>query len=289
MFDLTNATNAKFDFKSLYEIEAEYDFLEVHAVTEDGQQTLLERLGEKANSGNADSTNGKWIDKSYDLSQFKGKKVKLTFDYITDGGLALNGFLLDNASLTVDGKVVFSDDAEGTPQFKLDGFAVSNGTEKKNHNYYVEWRNYAGSDNALKFARGPEYNTGMVVWYADSAYTDNWVGVHPGHGFLGVVDSHPEAIVGTLNGKPTVESSTRFQIADAAFSFDKTPAWQVVSPTRGTYTYNGLAGVPKFDDSKTYINQQIPDAGRILPKLGLKFEVVGQADDNSAGAVRLYR
>ena len=41
----------------------------------------------------------------------------------------------------------------------------------------------------------------MVVWYADSAYTDNWVGVHPGHGFLGVVDSHPEAIVGTLNGK----------------------------------------------------------------------------------------
>ena len=132
LFDLTNATTAKFDFKSLYEIEAEYDFLEVHAVTEDGKQTLIERLGEKANSGNADSTNGKWIDKSYDLSQFKGKKVKLTFDYITDGGLALNGFALDNASLTVDGKVVFSDDAEGTPQFKLDGFVVSNGTEKKN-------------------------------------------------------------------------------------------------------------------------------------------------------------
>ncbi|MCA1001031.1 immune inhibitor A [Bacillus thuringiensis] len=289
LFDLTNATNAKFDFKSLYEIEAGYDFLEVHAVTEDGKQTLIERLGEKATSGNADSTNGKWIDKSYDLSQFKGKKVKLTFDYITDGGLALNGFALDNASLTVDGKVVFSDDAEGTPQLKLDGFAVSNGTEKKKHNYYVEWRNYAGADNALKFARGPVFNTGMVVWYADSAYTDNWVGVHPGHGFLGVVDSHPEAIVGTLNGKPTVKSSTRFQIADAAFSFDKTPAWKVVSPTRGTFTYDGLAGVAKFDDSKTYINQQIPDAGRILPKLGLKFEVVGQADDNSAGAVRLYR
>ncbi|MGX5438393.1 M6 family metalloprotease immune inhibitor InhA1 [Bacillus thuringiensis] len=289
LFDLTNATNAKFDFKSLYEIEAGYDFLEVHAVTEDGKQTLIERLGEKATSGNADSTNGKWIDKSYDLSQFKGKKVKLTFDYITDGGLALNGFALDNASLTVDGKVVFSDDAEGTPQLKLDGFVVSNGTEKKKHNYYVEWRNYAGADNALKFARGPVFNTGMVVWYADSAYTDNWVGVHPGHGFLGVVDSHPEAIVGTLNGKPTVKSSTRFQIADAAFSFDKTPAWKVVSPTRGTFTYDGLAGVAKFDDSKTYINQQIPDAGRILPKLGLKFEVVGQADDNSAGAVRLYR
>ncbi|KFN04151.1 M6 family metalloprotease domain-containing protein [Bacillus clarus] len=289
VFDLTNATTAKFDYKSLYEIEAGYDFLEVHAVTEDGQKTLIERLGEKANNKNADTTNGKWIDKSYDLSQFKGKKVKLTFEYITDGGLALNGFTLDNASLTVDGNVVFSDDAEGAPQFKLNGFAVSNGTETKKHNYYVEWRNYAGSDNALKFARGPVYNTGMVVWYADSSYTDNWVGVHPGYGFLGVVDSHPEAIAGTLNGKPTFKNSTRFQIADAAFSFDKTPAWKVVSPTRGTFVYDGLPGVPKFDDSKTYMNQQIPDAGRILPKLGLKFEVVGQADDNSAGAVRLYR
>ena len=45
----------------------------------------------------------------------------------------------------------------------------------------------------------------MVVWYADQSFTDNWVGVHPGEGFLGVVDSHPEAIVGTLNGQPTVE------------------------------------------------------------------------------------
>lgn len=55
----------------------------------------------------------------------------------------------------------------------------------------------------------------------DQSFTDNWVGVHPGEGFLGVVDSHPEAIVGTLNGQPTVKSSTRYQIADAAFSFDR--------------------------------------------------------------------
>ena len=40
VFDLTNATNAKFDYKSLYEIEAEYDFLEVHAVTEDGTKNV---------------------------------------------------------------------------------------------------------------------------------------------------------------------------------------------------------------------------------------------------------
>ena len=55
------------------------------------------------------------------------------------------------------------------PQLKLNGFVASNGLEKKKHNYYVEWRNYAGSDQALKYARGPVYNTGMVVWYADQA------------------------------------------------------------------------------------------------------------------------
>lgn len=289
VFDLTNATNARFDYKSMYEIETDYDFLEVHAVKEDGTKTLVDRIGEKNVKNGLDTTDGKWVDKSYDLSKFKGQKVKLVFEYITDGGLAPTGFTFDNATLTVDGNVVFSDDAEGETKFKLNGFVVADGFDKKKHNYYLEWRNYAGADQALKYSSGVPYNTGLLVWYADSSFTDNWVGLHPGEGFLGVVDSHPEAIVGTLNGKPTVKNSTRFQIADAAFSLNQTPAWKVVSPTRGTYDYKGLPGVTKFDDSKLYINDLIPDAGRKLPKFGLKFEVVGQADDNSAGAVRLYR
>lgn len=119
---------------------------------------------------------------------------------------------------------MFSDDAEGETKLKLNGFVVADGFDKKKHNYYLEWRNYAGADQALKYSSGVPYNTGLLVWYADSSFTDNWVGMHPGEGFLGVVDSHPEAIVGTLNGKPTVKNSTRFQIADAAFSFNQAPA-----------------------------------------------------------------
>lgn len=289
MFDLTKSKIVNFDFKTLYEIEMGHDLLEVHAVTEDGTNILIDTIGKNNVTNGVDTTLGKWVDKSYDLSQFTGKKVKLVFEYMTDDSLALNGFALDNATLTVDGQPIFSDNAEGKPKLKLDGFTISNGIEKKKHNYYLEWRNYAGSDEALKFSQGPAYNTGMVVWYADSSYTDNWVGVHPGHGFLGVVDSHPKAIVGTLNGQPTFRNSTRFQIADAAFSFNQTPSWKVVSSKSGTFIYDGLPGVSKFDDSNTYINEQISDAGRILPKLGLKFEVVGQADDNTAGAIRLYR
>lgn len=79
-----------------------------------------------------------------------------------------------------------------------------------------------------------------------------------------MVDSHPEAITGLLDGKETVSQSTRYQIADAAFSLDKAPAWEVSSPTRGDYNYPGLKGISVFDDSKTYINNLIPDAGRIV-------------------------
>ncbi|EOA3904988.1 immune inhibitor A domain-containing protein [Bacillus cytotoxicus] len=288
-FDLTKVENVTFTYKAFYEIEANYDFLEVNVVTEDGAKTRIDRIGEKEVQKGVDTTEGNWIDKSYDLSQFKGQKVKLQFEYITDPATSYKGFALDNATLTVDGKVVFTDDAEGEPLMTLNGFTVSDGLEYKKHHYYLEWRNYAGSDKALKHINGPVFHTGMLVWYADQSFTDNWVGIHPGEGFLGVVDSHPEAVVGMLEGQPTVKKSTPYQIADAAFSFDQTPAWKVNSLKNGTFDYKGLRGVPTFDDSKRYINDIIPDAGRKLPKLGLKFEVVGQATDNSAGAVWIHR
>ncbi|MBS7681814.1 immune inhibitor A, partial [Vibrio cholerae] len=55
------------------------------------------------------------------------------------------------------------------------------------------------------------------------------------------------------------------------------------------FKYSGLQGVTTFDDSKVYSNNQIADAGRKVPNLGLKFQVVGQADDKSAGAVWIKR
>ncbi|MFC7373587.1 immune inhibitor A domain-containing protein [Fictibacillus iocasae] len=300
-FDLTNAKSASFDFKTLYDIEFDYDYLYVNAVTSDGQEVELDVIGDDDTDGDAraESTKGQWVDKSYDLSQFAGKKVKLVFDYVTDGGLALDGFAMDNLSLTVDGQKVFSDDAEGTPSVTLEGFEQSNGFSYKNHHYYLEWRNYSGSDKALLQARGVKYNTGMVVWYADESYLDNWVGVHPGEGFLGVVDSHPNAIVGTKDGAPTVAQSTRYQVADAAFSFDKTTPFYIDSPSRGIFDYKGEKGVTTFDDSKSYIDTKdyngalsggvIDDAGRLVPNHGLNIQVIGEAKDNSAGAVWIYK
>ncbi|MDF2038163.1 immune inhibitor A [Cytobacillus oceanisediminis] len=289
--DLTNAETAAFNAKVYYDIEFDYDYLTVTAKAADGTEAELDVIGDDDTDGDAraESSKGQWVDKTYDLSEFAGKKVSLTFEYVTDGGLALDGFAIDNISVTADGNVIFADDAEGGSQMALDGFIVSNGISYAKNHYYLEWRNYAGSDTALAHSRGVKYNTGLLVWYADDSHTDNWVGVHPGEGFLGVVDSHPEAIIGLKDGIETVSQSTRYQIADAAFSLDKTPAWEVSSPTRGDYDYPGLKGISVFDDSKTYINSLIPDAGRIVPEHGLKFQVVGEAKDNSAGAVWIHK
>ncbi|WNR47057.1 immune inhibitor A domain-containing protein [Paenibacillus roseipurpureus] len=289
-FDLTQAQTASFDFKTLYDIEFEYDYLTVTATTSN-ETVTLDIIGDDDTNGDAraESTNGAWVDKSYDLSQFAGKKVTLHFDYVTDGGLALNGFAMDNAKLTVNGQVVLSDDAESTPSFNLDGFVVSNGIEYKKHYYYLEWRNYAGSDKALAFSRGVKYNTGLLVWYADDSYLDNWTGIHPGQGFLGVIDSHSDALVFKKDGQDSVAQTTRYQVADAAFSLDNTPAWYINNPTRGEYNYTSLQGVAEFSDATVYMNSLIPDAGRLVPTFGLKFKVLGEAKDNSAGLIWIHK
>ncbi|WP_174567289.1 immune inhibitor A domain-containing protein [Gottfriedia solisilvae] len=290
VFNLTGATSANFSLKANYQVEFDFDYLYVNVLDENGNKlATIDTIGDENTAGGYETSNGLWVDKSYDLSAFKGKNVKVQFEYVTDGGLAPNGFAFDEAKLTVNDQVVFTDGAEGTPAFTLDGASVSNGTDFKKHYYYLEWRNYAGSDKALEFARGVKYNTGLVVWYGDDSYTDNWVGVHPGEGFLGVVDAHPSAIVGNLNGQQSVEQSTRYQVSDAAFSYDKSPEWYINSPSRGIFDYDGLTGVTKFDDSNEYMNELIPDAGRNLPNFGLKFQVIGEAKDNSAGAVWIHK
>ncbi|MDR7073341.1 immune inhibitor A domain-containing protein [Fictibacillus barbaricus] len=301
VFDLTNATTASFDYKALYDVEYNYDYMYIRAVKADGTKVLLDTIGndDTDHNGRAESSKGQWVDRSHDLSQFAGQKISLEFEYVTDGGLALDGFAMDNLSLKVNGQEVYYDDAEGTPTLTLNGAIVSNGISLVDHYYYLEWRNTQGSDKALQTSRGVKYGTGMLVWYGDDSFMDNWVGVHPGEGFLGVVDSHPKAIVGTLKGMPSVEDSTRYQIADAPFSLDKTTSWYVDSPSRGIFDYQSQNGVRVFSDSLSYIDNTdyngaatdgvINDAGRKLPKYGLKFTLMGEAKDNSAGVVMISK
>ncbi|MGG3914930.1 immune inhibitor A domain-containing protein [Rossellomorea vietnamensis] len=292
-FDLTNATNATFSFKTLYDVEYDYDFLHVTVKTDSGEEVELDVIGDEDTNGDAtaETTNGEWVDKSYDLSQFAGDKVTLEFNYVTDGGLALDGFAMDNATLTVDGNVVFEDGAEGEPQFEMDGFVASNGIDYKDHYYLLEWRSHNGVDEGLaNIRRGAslmEYNEGLVVWYVDNSFSDNWTGKHPGDGYLGVVDADQKANYWSDGSV----GSTRYQIHDAAFSLNKSEKMLLdYTDLLGlTMKDNHTARNPLFDDSKDYSNKALVDAGRNVPNYGLNFRVTGESADGTVGKVLLYK
>lgn len=88
----------------------------------------------------------------------------------------------------------------------MDGWALSQGFEYKNHYYLLEWRNCNNTDASMQYCYNYtnvdlgvveyfRYEPGMLLWYRDTGYTDNWVGVHPGHGVLSVVDFHAEPVI----------------------------------------------------------------------------------------------
>jgi immune inhibitor A len=128
----------------------------------------------------------------------------------------------------------------------------------------------------------------------DDSYTDNWTGPvlaggHPGDGFLGDVDAHlGQDLQFLLSDGKTAEASTRFHIADAAFGLDLTSGLNV------DYGYQSLVApsqdaVSLFNDSNSFLNTFLPDAGRNIANFGLKVRVNGQSTDKSVGSVVIYK
>jgi immune inhibitor A len=129
------------------------------------------------------------------------------------------------------------------------------------------------------------YNSGLVVWYVDETYGENWTGMHPGDGFLGVVDADQH----TLTWSDKALASTRYQVHDAAFSLTKADNMFINYPGQFTMTDNYTQLTPLFDDSADYSNPGLVDAGRNVPKYGLKFRVVGESSNGTVGKVLIYK
>ncbi len=72
----------------------------------------------QAISGQSDG----WVDAQFDLCAWAGPTVELAFDYLTDGGLAMEGLYVDDLRLEVDGYQTLIDNAEGTSSFAFQGF-----------------------------------------------------------------------------------------------------------------------------------------------------------------------
>ncbi|WP_144551892.1 immune inhibitor A domain-containing protein [Bacillus sp. X1(2014)] len=303
--DLTGKTTAQLTFKTWYKIEDGYDYAYVE-VKEDGATSYVPIPGNittttnpyEANLGNGITGDSKdWVDATFDLSAFAGKKVSLRFHYVTDAGVSLPGFFVDDVKVTADGADVLTDDAEGaTSPFTLTGFEKNNGIKLSTQYYLAEWRSHAGTDSGLAATtRGKSvltHDPGLVLWYVDNKYTDNWVGDHPGEGFLGVVDAHQETAIWkdsniSDNTNYYGPANTRYQIKDAAFSLNKTGKL-FLDYGLGYMTLGAQPAVTAFDDSRDYTNAGLIYSGRNVPKYGLKIHVTGQADDMSVGAIELH-
>ncbi|WP_442596430.1 immune inhibitor A domain-containing protein [Neobacillus sp. D3-1R] len=300
--DLTTAATATLDFDAWYDIEEEWDYAMVQVSTDNGATwtslssnrttSKLDPNGYPAIAANlpgyTGSSNG-WVHESIDLSAYAGQQIQLQFRYMTDWGTNLNGFFVDNVKVTAGSNEVLFDGAEGTAKFTLNGFEKHEGKYTTPHYYLLEWRSHNGVDAGLAHLRRGaslmSYDSGLLVWYVDESYDDNWTGVHPGDGFLGVVDADQH----TLSWSDQTVASTRYQVHDATFGLDKTDSMYLNYPGLFTLTDNFTQRNPLFDDSASFTNSGMADAGRNLTTYGLKFRVVGQSADGTVGKVLIFK
>jgi immune inhibitor A len=273
VIDLTGKSSASMSFDSWRRIETGYDYLYVNVIDADS--------GEKEEVKVWDDETDGWEKEKISLDEFVGKKIQVEFNYVTDGGLALPGFYLDNFEVVADGETVFSDDAEGDPKFELDGFIHFDGEGKMYDAYYlVELRSHQGVDEGLKYYRRNDsfftYDPGMVIWYYDGRYgktADNHTGEHPGYGMLGVVDAHQRVHYWDNDeGNEDKIANDRYQVNDAAFSFEETSGIQL-DYIYGTMDYPPLPGIPVFFDGNDYSMPEVPEIGKILPQIGLQIKL----------------
>lgn len=271
--DLTGASSASMHFDSWRAIEAGYDYLYVNVIdAESGDSKEVKAYD--------DETDG-WEKETISLNEFVGKKIKVEFNYVTDGGLAMAGFYMDNFEIEANGNVIFSDDAEDEPKFDLDGFIRFDGEGKLYDAYYlVELRSWQGVDQGLQYFRRNDtffsYDPGLVIWYYDGRYgktEDNNTSQHPGYGMLGVVDAHQQVHYWNNDeGNPKAIADARYQVNDAAFSPEKTSGMDL-DYIFGTMNYRPLKGVTVFYDKNDYTMKEVPEVGKILPKIGLQIKL----------------
>lgn len=279
-----------FSFDLVYDIEEEWDFMWVQASTDGG--TTWDTL-ENANTncvhvpdwigglyGFTDECgfsgwNANWPDpevEDFDLTSYAGQNVVLRLWYMTDWGTTYSGPFVDNVSVVNSTSgTLFSDGAEtgGTAWTYEPKWVLSNGNMTFAQSFYLQWRNIGengGYDSALgdpRFRYGPT-NTGLLVWYNNTMYTDNEIENYltdfPSFGPKGamlVVDSHADPIryPSIVADYPNEGSNLvdRSLMRDAPFTLDTTNSFMFPDPwIAQTVEFPGLENVKTFHDALGY-------------------------------------
>jgi immune inhibitor A len=290
--DLTGATSASITSKLQYDIEEDYDYLYAEVSTDGGATwaDVKNNLVDAGDSGIDGSSNGTWVDSTYDLSAYAGKSVLFRYRYATDGGVHFAGPFLDNVSLTKNGTVAWTDDAETlAAEWTAKGWTRMGGsvTDSYPRFYIAENRTYFGYDDTLRTG-GYNYGfnnsrpnwverfsvqPGLLVWYVNYAYGDNNTSEHPGYGLNLPVDVRPGKI--QVGGVGTI--TNRRNGYDGTFSLYAKPA-QTFHLNGVGVTVPELAPNPVFTDNgvNKYWNSNNPWNSVKVAGTGTKIEILKQ-------------
>ncbi|WP_104398456.1 immune inhibitor A domain-containing protein [Vibrio penaeicida] len=237
------------------------------------------------------NSNG-WVDARFDLSKWAGNEIDLTFEFVSDSELVQEGLYIDEIAFEVDGTTHIIDDAESESTFNLKGFSKDQGFRFADHYYLLQWRNHDGIDKGLKsirqFGQLISYEPGLVIWYVDNSFTDNWandrwIGLLPEEGWLSVVDADQTPLVWS-NGEV---ARSHYQVRDAAFSLEDNSPLVIVDKEGNTLQDTHLTSNGVFDDGAYYSSRSAQRTGLKLLEYGLSVELLLQAPDNSYGVLQI--
>jgi immune inhibitor A len=127
-FDFSEVTgNISMKFDMWYDLETDYDYLYILAsldgsdwqIIDTPSCTTLDPSGNSYGCGYNGQSDA-WLTERVDLSNYAGKKVTLRFEYVTDGAVTGEGFILDNLSIPPIGYSTNFEENEGG--WVTDGF-----------------------------------------------------------------------------------------------------------------------------------------------------------------------
>ena len=314
------AADAKFWMWNNYVIEEDWDFGFVE-VSIDGGATWTEQKvysdagvevttkddyadpnGRMADYGGKKygltGSSGGWKHQYVDLSAFAGTTVQVRLLQATDAAFVERGWFADDFSVTGAGNTTWSDDVEGgangwtaaTGTFVAGspvgaGWKIDPGTSSRAQYYLVEWRNFDGFDEGLKYAYDTtymdaegqwkvekiKYNApGALVWYRDTSFGNanhvlNNLTALPSAGAKGgllIVDSHFEPLRrsganGDVDPTFTKNLPSRPQSSNAAFGLQPTYAFKEcqldAEGSEVCNTFGPQAPVKTFTDNQGWV------------------------------------
>jgi len=110
-FDLGNISGkVELSYRTWFDIERDWDYVYVEA-SEDGRNWNIlltpsgsgdDPLGNSMGWGYTGASGG-WVEETVDLSQYAGKKILIRFEYVTDGAVNAEGFMVDDVAVEAAG------------------------------------------------------------------------------------------------------------------------------------------------------------------------------------------